>query len=648
MREIRETVLSQPVLEGVIRQFDLYDLSKREDIEPAVDAMKSRIQFQVEGPDAFWVGFEGESKDQVAPVANSLAERFVDRVQEQHGKRVQHQDNILDGEVDRLRRQLSQEEGALNAYRSTAARGLPEFLAANLKQVENLEQQIQAKTDKITEAETRRATLTAELQALDKARVQDDEPTPPSASEIALNDARAKLRQLLSKYTPENPEVKRAQKEVRDLEAAVTPTKALHRAPSQGQMQYMNLQAELKGIDPLIAAYKQERDGLTAQMHEAERKVDSSPGYESSLSGRMHDVDATRTRYQEMLAKQQAAKLTQKEEQSDTGTSPVFRVAEPATTPAVPYSPKRLLIIALGFLGGLGAGIAFVLVGETMNDTFATTEEFESAHDFPVLASVPSVGRARKVKNGKGVPLSSGIFEEGAPGNAADYAKHCLPMLNDPQSVAAQQYGILALKVCHWLEHSGGRVVAVTSSAGEEGKSVTALNLALALAASQEEPVLLVDCDLRLPQVKLRLGLKTEKGLSDLLASRETDYHPYISKIGKLHVIPGGAPPQNPVGLLASRRAHELFEQLRQEYSLVVLDSPPIVPIADTHILAGLADGVVMVVRARKTKPQLFQRAIESLDAPNVMGVVLNDVEYADTPYAYAYRYYQQHYLGRS
>jgi capsular exopolysaccharide synthesis family protein len=190
-------------------------------------------------------------------------------------------------------------------------------------------------------------------------------------------------------------------------------------------------------------------------------------------------------------------------------------------------------------------------------------------------------------------------------------------------------------------------VLAVTSSAGEEGKSVTALNLSLALAASLEESVLLVDCDLRLPQVHQRLGLKNEKGFSDLLAEPESDFHAYISKIGKLHVIAGGAPPLNPVGLLASRRAREIFEHLRQEYRLVVLDSPPIVPIADTHILAGLSDGVVLVVRARKTRPVLFQRAVESLDAPNVIGVVLNDVEYADTPYAYAYRYYQKHYMGR-
>jgi Mrp family chromosome partitioning ATPase len=78
-----------------------------------------------------------------------------------------------------------------------------------------------------------------------------------------------------------------------------------------------------------------------------------------------------------------------------------------------------------------------------------------------------------------------------------------------------------------------------------------------------------------------------------------------------------------------------------------VFDSPPIVPIADSLVLAGLADGVVLVVRARQTRRELFRRAIEGLGDAKVIGVVLNDVEYGDTRYAYAYRHYQRHYLGR-
>ena len=154
--------------------------------------------------------------------------------------------------------------------------------------------------------------------------------------------------------------------------------------------------------------------------------------------------------------------------------------------------------------------------------------------------------------------------------------------------------------------------------------------------------------DLRLPQVRERLGLKTTGGFSDLLAPDGGDIESCISKIGPLYVLPGGSSRANPVGLLASARAQEVLARLRNDYDLIVMDSPPIVPIADGHILAGLCDGVVFVVRARRTRPDLLLRAMESLGVSNVIGTVLNDVELAATPDAYAYRYYQRHYLGRS
>jgi Mrp family chromosome partitioning ATPase len=169
----------------------------------------------------------------------------------------------------------------------------------------------------------------------------------------------------------------------------------------------------------------------------------------------------------------------------------------------------------------------------------------------------------------------------------------------------------------------------------------------MALSASVEGRVLLVDCDLRRPQVHERLGIEEQPGLSDLLAADDRDPSPFISKVGNLYVMTGGKLLSDPGGLLSTRRTREILGRLRQEYQLIVLDSPPIVPIADSHFLAGLADGVVMVVRARQTRRELLQRAVESLGPANLVGVVLNDVEYGDTRYAYAYRYYQRHYVSR-
>ena len=155
-----------------------------------------------------------------------------------------------------------------------------------------------------------------------------------------------------------------------------------------------------------------------------------------------------------------------------------------------------------------------------------------------------------------------------------------------------------------------------------------------------------MDCDLRRPQVHERVGLKDQPGLSDLLALNDCDVNPFISSVGNLLVMPGGNHLSDPA-LLTSRRMREILARLQEEFELIVFDSPPIVPIADSYLLSGLADGVILVIRARQTRRELLQLAVESFGATNILGVVLNDVEYGNTPYAHAYQYYQRHYMSR-
>ncbi len=342
---------------------------------------------------------------------------------------------------------------------------------------------------------------------------------------------------------------------------------------------------------------------------------------------------------QPLFAKQQEAKLDQRAKKSNKDVA--FKIIEAAQLPSVPYSPHRRRILLMGFLASLGLGLIAVISVEQMDTSFDTIEEFQRFTTLPVLSAVSTIpGRAREISPVKKVGASSQwaaseLESDGfTPGQRQDFQKRRLAVIGDPQSPASEQYGILGLKIQQWMNQSGGRVLLVTSAGGGEGKSVTAVNLSLSLASSIEGRVLLLDGDLRRPQVHTHLGLNPAKGFSDLLRRPDGDVNSYVSKFQNLYVIAGGAEPVNPVGLLASRRVGEILARLRNEFQFVVLDSPPIVPIADSHILAGLADGVLIVVRARRTPRELFRRAIESLGASNVLGVVLNDVEYGDMPAA--------------
>jgi capsular exopolysaccharide synthesis family protein len=200
------------------------------------------------------------------------------------------------------------------------------------------------------------------------------------------------------------------------------------------------------------------------------------------------------------------------------------------------------------------------------------------------------------------------------------------------------------MRVQQQCESAGLKTIMITSAAGGEGKSITAINLAVALEAATLSRVLLIDADMRKPHIGEYLNIQapSDQGFHNLLTHGGEKPEPYITRFKNLYVIPGGELQGNPVAALSSPKLRKLFEALKQQFDYIIVDTPPVLPIADTHILAGLADKVLLVVRARRTPRELFQHAVEGFDAADLMGVVLNDVDYQRSRYAYAYEYYKK------
>lgn len=634
MRALREVLYTPAVLGAVKNQFRL-------GIRPAEtdDTLKSHIEVQIDGPDAFYLGFEGSDPAQVTAVANRLAELFVAHTTALRSQTVEKRDQALDDEVDRLRNQLAAQESGLEAYKEKTSQELPERMATNLRELENLQQQIQSKNDQITESTGRRSSITEELGALEKQGVLKAEPPAKTTTQIEAEQLRLKLAELRTKYTPEHPEIKRVEQELSDLERNAAPPLPQSHQPSPAQLRYYALQAELKSIEPRLQTYEKERDGLAGQVQQIEARIDASPAFETAVSERTKEAAMLRARYETLYSKQQEARLSQRADTTNNG--PIYRVLEPATVPTAPYSPHSQRLILFGFVAALALGALGVFIAEQADNTFETAEDLESFTTIPLLSTVPNAtfprARTWSTYSGKDAPYSGEQKKL--------FQKHRIAMLGDPFSLAAQQYAILALKVRQKMEKTGSTVLLVTSAAGAEGKSLTSINLAAALAAMVDEKVLLLDADLRLPQLQTRLGLPVERGFAEILTERDTDFLPYVSKVGNLNVISGGGRLMNPTKGLSSPRTREFIAALRKEYQFVILDCPPLVPIPDAQILVGLADAVLLVVRARQTKPELFRRAVECLGDANIIGAVLNDVEFAATPYAQAYEYHQKHYV---
>lgn len=201
-------------------------------------------------------------------------------------------------------------------------------------------------------------------------------------------------------------------------------------------------------------------------------------------------------------------------------------------------------------------------------------------------------------------------------------------MLSRGRSLAAEKFR--RLKTILANEEGGGpQVIVVTSTGPSEGKSLIAMNIALAFAADSDDNVLLVDGDLRRPMVERWVSPPPKLGLSEVLEHRtELDHTVLELKNATLKVLPAGVPPRDPVVLLSSASARDLFQTLRQKYSRIIIDTPPIVPFTDADAIGMLSDGLLLVVRSGKTRRTLFEQAVQSVTSTRMLGIVLNDATY--------------------
>jgi capsular exopolysaccharide synthesis family protein len=216
-----------------------------------------------------------------------------------------------------------------------------------------------------------------------------------------------------------------------------------------------------------------------------------------------------------------------------------------------------------------------------------------------------------------------------------------LILLTEPQSPGCEQYRTLRTQIFHAAQQRPAQVIVVTSAVAGEGKTSTALNLALAIAQSKEKRVLVMDSDLRRPNIATYLGLHSEIGMGEVL-SGQCDATSAVVRLEDhgLYVLPVAREATNPSELLSSERLNEAIAELRQYFDFIIVDTPPVVPFADARLLAGCADAVMMVVRAGAAPYHTVERAIEALPAGRVLGVVLNGAEQAEEPGYYDYYYH--------
>ncbi|QXF82812.1 polysaccharide biosynthesis tyrosine autokinase [Rhodococcus pyridinivorans] len=304
-------------------------------------------------------------------------------------------------------------------------------------------------------------------------------------------------------------------------------------------------------------------------------------------------------------------------ETPEDGGPPTARVVveQYAATPSAPVTPKTTRNVALGLAVGVLLGIALAVLRDRLDNTIKDRNAVEE------LAGTGVVGV---------IPLEKARQEEPAI------------VFADANSGDAEAYREMRTNLQFLEVDNPPRAIVITSSLPGEGKTTTAVNLALVLAEAGHS-VVLVEADLRRPRVTKYLGSLGDAGLSNVLAhtaALEDVLQP--TRFDGMWVLAAGGLPPNPSELLGSAHAREVIEDLRSRFDYVIIDAPPLLPVTDAAILTNIADGALLIARYGKTTREQFARAVGNLRAVNapVLGTILALTPTKGRGTAYEYRYY--------
>jgi polysaccharide biosynthesis transport protein len=286
-------------------------------------------------------------------------------------------------------------------------------------------------------------------------------------------------------------------------------------------------------------------------------------------------------------------------------------------------------VMSVGLFLGLFTGIGLALAIDSLDDTIRASMDVEDVTRLPVLAAVPHIAVSQAKR-------SSSTTDLDLPRTGPSMK---LPALSDPQSVGAESYRQLRTSVLLSFLDAPPRVILISSAHVAEGKSMTSANYALALALHGSS-VLLIDADLRRGTLHRIFEIRNTPGLTNALSGtlREDEFCRPVPDVPNLAVLPTGARPPNASEVLSSKRMADFLATCLRSFDYIILDSAPILPVADSHALAARADAVILIARAAVTRKKAILRVKELLSRAHskLIGIVVNDVNLrVETYYIY-------------
>jgi len=526
-------------------------------------------------------------------IANNVAQAYIDQLLDMRMEMSNHSIEWMKKKAEEQRKKLEESEQALHEYKRKH----------NIVTIEDrlaiLPQRLAEFSEKLTRAEARRKeleTIYNQVKGKSPAELESISVIADDASVDSINEkileSRQKISELSKKFGPKHPRMIAAQNELMELERVKQ--KELQKAVKTVENEYLLAKAQEEQLRNMLEQTKFE----TARLNERSIQLDILK----------RKVETNKYLYDALIKRMEEKGLTERNQSVNVW------VIEKAKMPEMPVPQGKKRNVLLGLILGMFGGVGLAFFFEYLDNTAKSPEDIEERFELPVLGAIDR----HRDKNTSVVDF----------------------VLAQESSGLSESFKNLRTSILLSAADGPPRSLLVTSMGAKEGKSTVASCLAVSMARNGLK-VLLIDGDMRRPQVHAYFQIENNTGLSAYLAGNASKDLITRQVVSNLDILTSGPVPPNPSELLSSGRLDVLLEKVKEKYDMVIMDAPPL-GVADAMILSRKADGVMLLAKAGETRYEMLDKGIKKLGevSANITGIVLNGFDAKKSGYYYNYSDY--------
>ena len=567
------------------------------------------------------VSFESENAQKSANIANAFADTYLLEQLESKFETTSRANDWLNGRLEELRSEVRSTEEAVEVYRTNSGLLSAQGSSLTEQQISDLNAQLIVQTSEYNEIKAR----------LESVRGQISRGVPPDSiaevmSSIVIQNLRgqesavaSRKADLSSRYGPRHPEVLKVDRETADIQAQIR--QEIDRIVS-------SLESEAGIAQQKVATINQGLSRLRGELSSNNRSL-------VRLRELEREAEASRSLYENFL--EQFKQIDDQENIAEADA----RVISRAVVPDQQSSPNTLINILLGILLGIMCGIGMVVLAEMLDNGLSTGADVERIVDVPYITSIPELN-----------PGIIGMFNK-LTGRAIAPEQF---IVDTPLSMFAESFRTLRSSILLSSQLKSPKIISITSALPNEGKTTVVRSIGRMSAMSGSKTII-IDCDLRLRQLSKGVDVQAPAGIIKLLRG-DANLSEVIVKDDKTECeyILCKNDEYSKEDLFSTQAFTEMLESLRNQYDLIILDTAPVLMVAETRVIGNLSDAVVLVARWRKTKADAVKAAADILRKVDskIIGLVLSRVntrkriKYGAGDYSYYVRQYGNYYVNKA